>query len=79
MISDVYQSINHIFIEGNNNKEMWAEAKELEADYEIIEIIYKWGVEKPRLKIYAPKSEIQNTLTNLKEKYGILHTEQPRR
>ena len=74
MISDVYQSINHIFIEGNNNKEMWTEAKELEVDYEIIEIIYKWGVEKPRLKIYAPKSEIQKTLTNLKEKYGILHT-----
>ena len=79
MISNVYQSINHIFIEGDNNKEMWAEAKELEAIYEIIEIIYKWGVEKPRLKIYAPKSEIQKTITNLKEKYGILHTEQPRR
>ena len=74
MISNVYQSINHIFIEGNNNKEMWAEAKELEQDYEIIEIIYKWGVEKPRLKIYAPKNEIQKVLTNLKEKYGILHT-----
>ena len=48
MINNVYQSINHIFIEGDNNKEMWAEAKELEANYEIIEIIYKWGVEKPR-------------------------------
>ena len=79
MISNVYQSINHIFIEGDNNKEMWAEAKKLEVDYEIIEIIYKWGVEKPRLKIYAQNSEIQKTLTNLKEKYGILHTEQPRR
>ena len=79
MISNVYQSINHIFIEGNNNKEMWAEAKELEKDYEIVEIIYKWGVEKPRLKIYAPKNEIQKTLTNLRQKYGILHTEQPRR
>ena len=79
MINNVYQSINHIFIEGDNNKEMWAEAKELEANYEIIEIIYKWGVEKPRLKIYAPKSEIQKTLTKLKENYGILHTEQPRR
>ena len=77
MISNVYQSINHIFIEGDNNKEMWAEAKKLEANYEIIEIIYKWGAEKPRLKIYAPKSEIQKTLTNLKENYGILHTEQP--
>ena len=77
MISNVYQSINHIFLEGNNNKEMWAEAKELEANFEIIEIIYKWGVEKPRLKIYAPKNEIQKVLTNLKQKYGILHTEQP--
>ena len=74
MISNVYQSINHIFIEGDNNKEMWAEAKELEASYEIIEIIYKWGVERPRLKIYAPKNEIQKVLTKLKEKYGILHT-----
>ena len=79
MISNVYQSINHIFIEGDNNKEMWMEAKELEVDYEIIEIIYKWGFEKPRLKIYAQKSETQKTLTKLKEKYGILHTEQPRR
>ena len=78
MISRVYPSINHIIIEGNNNKEMWAEAKALELDYEIIEIIYKWGTEQPRLKIYAPKSEIQKTLTNLKQRYGILHTEQPR-
>ena len=77
MISKVYPSINHIFIEGNNNKEMWAEAKELEQDYEIIEIIYKWGKEQPRLKIYAPNSEIQKTLTDLKKRYGILHTEQP--
>ena len=77
MISKVYPSLNHIFIEGNNNKEMWAEAKELEVDYEIIEIIYKWGVEQPRLKIYAPKNEIQKVLTNLKKRYGILHTEQP--
>ena len=74
MISKVYPTINHIIIEGNNNKEMWAEAKELEQDYEIVEIIYKWGVEQPRLKIYAPKNEIQKTLTNLKERYGILHT-----
>ena len=74
MINNVYQGLNHIFIEGNNNKEMWAEAKELEANFEIIEIIYKWGVEKPRLKIYAPKNEIQKVLTNLKQKYGILHT-----
>ena len=77
MISNVYQGLNHIFIEGNNNKEMWAEAKELEQDYEIIEIIYKWGVEKPRLKIYAPKNEIQKTINNFKEKYGILHTDKP--
>ena len=77
MIRNVYPSINHIIIEGDNNKEMWAEAKALEVDYEIIEIIYKWGTEQPRLKIYAPKSEIQKTLTNLKKRYGILHTEQP--
>lgn len=77
MISKVYPSINHIFIEGDNNKEMWAEAKELEQDYEIVEIIYKWGSEQPRLKIYAPKNEIQKVLTNLKKRYGILHTEQP--
>ena len=77
MISKVYPSINHIIIEGDNNKEMWAEAKALEVDYEIIEIIYKWGTEQPRLKIYATKSEIQKTLNNLKQKYGILHTEQP--
>ena len=74
MITNIYTSINHIFIEGDNNKEMWAEAKVLEADYEIIEIIYKWGTEQPRLKIYAPKSEIEKVLTNLKKRYGILHT-----
>ena len=77
MISNVYQGLNHIFIEGNNNKEMWAEAKELEVDYEIIEIVYKWGSEQPRLKIYATKSEIQKTLIDLKKRYGLLHTEQP--
>ena len=71
MISKVYPSINHIIIEGNNNKEMWAEAKALEVDYEIIEIIYKWGTEQPRLKIYAPKSEINKVLTNLKKRYGL--------
>ena len=69
MIIDIYPSVNHIFIEGDNNKEMWAEAKELEADYEIIEIIYKWGREQPRLKIYATKSEIQKVLIDLKQKY----------
>ena len=69
MISKVYPSINHIFIEGDNNKEMWAVAKELEQDYEIIEIIYKWGVEKPRLKIYAKKNEINKVLNELEQKY----------
>jgi len=43
----------------------------LEVDYEIIEIIYKWGTEQPRLKIYAQKNEIQKTLTDLKQKYLI--------
>ena len=75
MISKVYQSINNIFIEGNNNKEMWAEAKELEQDYEIIEIIYKWGKEQPRLRIYAPKNEIKKTLTELRKRYCISEQE----
>ena len=71
MINNVYQSINHIFIEGDNNKEMWEEAKELEVDYEILEIIFRWRKEQPRLKIYAPKNEIQKTLTELRSRYGI--------
>lgn len=69
MITKIYPSINHIFIEGDNNKEMWAEAKYLEIDYEIIEIIYKWRKEQPRLRIYAPKNEFKKTLTDLKQKY----------
>ena len=75
MISNVYQSINYIFIEGDNNKEMWAEAKKLEEDYEILEIIYKWGKEQPRLRIYATKNEIQKTLTELRKRYGISEQE----
>ena len=71
MIKNIYSSINHIFIEGDNNKEMWAEAKELEVDYEIIEIIFRWRKEQPRLKIYATKNEIQKTLTELRSRYGI--------
>ena len=75
MIKNVYQSINHIFIEGDNNKEMWAEAKELEVDYEIIEIIFRWRREQPRLKIYATKNEIQKTINELKKRYGISEQE----
>ena len=71
MITKIYQSINYIFIEGDNNKEMWAEEKVLEKDYEILEIIYKWRKEQPRLKIYATKNEIQKTLTELRKRYGI--------
>ena len=71
MINKIYSSINHIFIEGDNNKEMWAEAKELEVDYEIIEIIFRWRREQPRLKIYATKNEIQKTINELRQKYGI--------
>lgn len=71
MINNIYSSINHIFIEGDNNKEMWAEAKELEEYYEIIEIIFRWRKEQPRLKIYAPKNEIKKTLTELRSRYGI--------
>ena len=75
MITKIYPSINHVFIEGDNNKEMWAEAKELEASYEIIEIIFRWRREQPRLKIYAPKSEIQKTINELKQRYGISEQE----
>ena len=75
MISNVYQSINYIFIEGDNNKEMWAEAKMLEKDYEILEIIYKWGKEQPRLRIYAKKNEIKKVLTELRKRYGISEQE----
>ena len=75
MISNIYPSINHIFIEGDNNKEMWAEAKKLEEDYEITEIIYKWGKEQPKLRIYATKNEIQKTLTELRKRYGISEQE----
>ena len=75
MIINVYKSINHIFIEGDNNKEMWAEAKKLEEDYEILEIIYKWREEQPRLKKYATKNEIQKTLTELRKKYDISEQE----
>ena len=71
MIKNIYSSINHIFIEGDNNKEMWEEAKELEVDYEIIEIIFRWRREQPRLKIYVPKNEIKKTLTELRNRYGI--------
>ena len=76
MINNIYSSINHIFIEGDNNKEMWEEAKKIEVDYEIIEIIFRWRREQPRLKIYAQKNEIQKTITNLKEKYGITNKKQ---
>ena len=75
MINNVHQSINHIFIEGDNNKEMWEEAKELEECYEIIEIIFRWRRDQPRLKIYAPKSEIQKTLTELRSRYGVSEQE----
>ena len=75
MITKIYPSINHVFIEGDNNKEMWEEAKELEASYEIIEIIFRWRREQPRLKIYAPKSEIQKTINELKQRYGISEQE----
>ena len=75
MIKNIYSSINHIFIEGDNNKEMWAEAKELEVDYEIIEIIFRWRREQPRLKIYATKNEIQKTLTELRSRYSITSQE----
>ena len=75
MINKIYSSINHIFIEGDNNKEMWAEAKELEVDYEIIEIIFRWRREQPRLKIYAPKNEIQKTLNELRSRFCISEQE----
>ena len=75
MINKIYSSINHIFIEGDNNKEMWEEAKKIEVDYEIIEIIFRWRKEQPRLKIYATKNEIQKTINELKSRYGISEQE----
>ena len=75
MINKIYSSINHIFIEGDNNKEMWEEAKKIEVDYEIIEIIFRWRREQPRLKIYAPKNEIQKTINELRSRYGISEQE----
>ena len=75
MITKIYESINHVFIEGDNNKEMWAEAKDLEKDYEILEIIYKWRKEQPRLRIYATKNEIKKTLTELRKRYNISEQE----
>ena len=75
MINNIYSSINHIFIEGDNNKEMWEEAKELELDYEIIEIIFRWRQQQPRLKIYATKNEIQKTLNELRSRYSITSQE----
>ena len=75
MINNIYSSINHIFIEGDNNKEMWEEVKELELDYEIIEIIFRWRQQQPRLKIYATKNEIQKTLNELRSRYGISEQE----
>ena len=75
MITNIYPSINHIFIEGDNNKEMWAEAEVMEVDYEIIEIIYKWGREQPRLKIYATKKKKKKTLTELRKRYCISEQE----
>ena len=75
MINKIYSSINHIFIEGDNNKEMWEEAKKIEVDYEIIEIIFRWRKEQPRLKIYAQKNEIQKTINELISRYGISEQE----
>ena len=75
MIKNIYSSINHIFIEGDNNKEMWEEAKKIEVDYEIIEIIFRWRKEQPRLKIYAQKNEIQKTINELISRYGISEQE----
>ena len=75
MITKIYESINNVFIEGDNNKEMWAEAKVLEEDYKILEIIYKWRKEQPRLRIYATKNEIKKTLTELRKRYGISEQE----
>ena len=54
---------------------MWAEAKDLEEDYEILEIIYKWRKEQPRLRIYATKNEIKKVLTELRKRYGISEQE----
>ena len=50
----IARSINFCVVSGNNNKEMWQFAKHLEKNgYHPIEIVYQWGAEKPRLKIYG--------------------------
>ena len=71
MISNVYQSINHIFIEGDNNKEMWQFAKHLEEQgYNPVEVIYQWGAEKPRLKVHGLNLiELQNKLKQEVEQF----------
>lgn len=73
MISKVYPSINHIFIEGDNNKEMWQFAKHLDENgYHPIEIIYQWGAEKPRLKVNGLNLlELQNELKQEVEKWNL--------
>lgn len=73
MISAVTRSINFCVISGTNNKEMWLFAKHLEENgYHPIEIIYQWGAEKPRLKIYGDNLvELQKQLTKEVEKWNL--------
>ena len=61
----IARSINFCVISANNNKEMWQFAKHLEENgYHPIEIIYQWGVEKPRLKVHGDNLvELQKQLT----------------
>ena len=70
---DIARSINVCVVSGTNNKEMWQFAKHLEeSGYHPIEIIYQWGVEKPRLKVHGLNlTELQNELKQEAEKWNL--------
>ena len=70
---DIARSINVCIISGTNNKEMWQFAKHLEEQgYHPIEIIYQWGAEKPRLKVYGLNLiELKEQLTKEVEKWNL--------
>lgn len=70
---DIARSINVCVVQGTNNKEMWQFAKHLEENgYHPIEIIYRWGAEKPRLKVHGLNLiKLQNELKQEVEKWNL--------
>ncbi len=70
---DIARSINVCVVSGTNNKEMWQFAKHLEEQgYHLVEIIYQWGAEKPRLKVHGLNLiELKEQLTKEVEKWNI--------